>query len=88
MRIFDRMKRQIEEKLIKSWAKKIGGVSKAVRVLMDATEIAPSTAEKLVCGKYPSEPQFLIRKVLCDLTGYSEDELFPFAATKGKSRAS
>lgn len=80
-----RMKRRIEESVIKKWSKSVGGSGKAARILMEAMEIAPTTADKLVRGHYPSEPQFLIRKALCELTGLTEDELFPIVGAKGRA---
>lgn len=79
------MKRIIQRKLIGKWTASVGGSGKATRILMDTLEIAPSTAEKLARGNYPSEPQFLIRKALCNLTGISEDKLFPLVGAKGKA---
>lgn len=61
---------------MKKWAKSVGGASKAARMIMDETEVSVSTADKLVRGIYPSEPDYLLRKVLCELTGLAEDALF------------
>lgn len=71
------MKRQLDPLKIKNWAKSVGGTSKAVKALMMATEIAPVTAEKIATGRYTSEPKFLLRKAIADLTGIPESELFP-----------
>lgn len=79
------MKRRIEKKLIQKWVKSVGGTGKAVKIIMEATDIAPDTAAKLARGEYPYEPQFLIRKAICELTGKLEDELFPFVGAKGKA---
>jgi len=71
------MKRKLDHIKIRNWAKSMGGTSKAVKALMIATEIAPATAEKIVTGRYASEPKFLLRQAIAELTGIPESELFP-----------
>lgn len=79
------MKRKVEAKLIKKWAQSVGGSGEAAKILIEATNMAPDTATKIVRGNYPSEPQYLIRKALCQLSGFTEDELFPFVGAKGRA---
>lgn len=83
--IMCRMKRKVAKPLIVKWAQSVGGFGRAAKMLMEATEVAASTADKLVRGVYPYEPQFLLRKTLCEMSGFSEDELFPLVAAKGKA---
>lgn len=71
------MKRRIEKNLIKKWSKSVGGTGVAAKKIIEATDMAPESAAKLARGSYASEPQFLIRKALCELTGLAEDILFP-----------
>jgi hypothetical protein len=71
------LRRSINTEEIRKWTNSVGGTGRAVKLLIKETDCAPSTAEKMVRGVYPSEPQFLIRKALCELTGIDEDILFP-----------
>ncbi len=61
---------------ITEWAESVGGISVATGMVLQATGIGPSTAEKIVRGVYPSQPSYLVRKALVELTGIPQDELF------------
>jgi hypothetical protein len=61
---------------IVEWTEKVGGVSMATGLILQATGLMPSTAEKIAKGTYPSQPNFLVRKALVELTGIPQNELF------------
>jgi hypothetical protein len=61
---------------IREWAESVGGISVATGLVLQATGIGPSTAEKLVRGIYPSQPSYLVRKALVKITNIPHEKLF------------
>lgn len=70
--------RRINGELINKWIKE-NGQHEAVAKIVAKTGLSPSTVEKLTRGNYPSQPSYLIRKALLELTKMNEDDLFPDA---------
>lgn len=68
--------RRINGELINKWITE-NGEHEAVAKIMAKTGLSASTIEKLTRGQYPSQPSYLVRKALLDLTKMKEDELFP-----------
>lgn len=70
------MRLVVNRKVIKNWTKRVGGTSEAVRRIMEKTNCAPVTADKIARGVYLSEPSFLFKQALQEITGLTEKELF------------
>lgn len=81
------MKRVISRELIREWAEGLGRAEATARVL-DCLKCGPSKAEKIVAGRYPSEPSPLERKALAKLLGVEESTLFVPVGAGAKNRAS
>jgi hypothetical protein len=72
-----RAAKQTNNELFKVWSTSVGGAPEATFLIMKATGMSASTAEKLANGRYPSVPSKLIQKALSRLTGFPVDDLFP-----------
>jgi hypothetical protein len=81
------MRRQIDKKVMRGWARKIGVEAAAERVIHEI-KCSLSKADKLVSGRYPSLPSPSEQLALAKLVGVHRDKLFPLAATSREEKAS
>lgn len=80
--------RVINKERIAEWVESVGGIGQATKLVIDATDMMPSTAEKIARGVYPSQPNSLVRKAMCKLTGIPHDELWVSKESSPKEAAS
>lgn len=71
------MKRTVNAVALKEWIKGNGYAG------LEQAGISVHTAKKMAEGSYPWEPKELTIKTICEVTGFSEDELFPVAEDNG-----
>ena len=84
------MTNRIRERLtdlnrLRAWVDE--GGSERIAKLID-TGVSMYTLDQMLRGNYKKSPRGSTRKLFCDATGLSEDELFPLVGAKGKKQAS
>jgi hypothetical protein len=69
-------KRAINNKLLQHWAK---DNPNAMGKIFEKSEASLSTLQQIFAGTYNGRraPGRLMRRVFCEVSGFSEDELFP-----------
>jgi transcriptional regulator with XRE-family HTH domain len=75
--------RTVDSQLLKNAVRNFG--EEGLIDFAKAAGVSISWLTKAMAGSYQSAPRRLTREAICNLTGISENKLFPLAATKGKA---